>query len=179
MSFTVSIAYPDSGCSTIGSFSGRSGFSSDALEVAKRAASLLEFLDQSVALFGDKKRAIGELWDIANDYSDLNWDGCGARPVNPTSVSIAEVFIRALPRNIPLPEFAPEPDGSVSLDWMESRNRLFSISVNDSGRLAYTWLDGTNKGYAVESFDGATVPPRILDGIRQILRNGNVGIRTA
>ena len=43
-------------------------------------------------------------------------------------------FIRALLDDLPLPEFAPEPDGSISPDWIQSRNRLFSISVGSTHR---------------------------------------------
>ena len=85
-------------------------------------------------------------------------------------------FIRALPDGIALPEFAPEPDGSISLDWIQSRNRLFTLSVGSTNRLAYAWVDGTDKGHAVARFDGEHVPPRILEGIRGITNRGNAAL---
>jgi hypothetical protein len=97
--------------------------------------------------------------------------------VDPCAIFTAESFLRALPDGIALPEFSIEPDGSISLDWIESRNRLISISVGMNNRLAYAWLDGTNKGHGVENFDGQQIPKRLIDGITTILRNGNASIR--
>ena len=78
-------------------------------------------------------------------------------------------FLRALPDRVPLPEISPEPDGSVSLDWTQSRNRLFSVSVSGSNRLAYAWVDGTDSGHAVVRFDGQSIPLPILQGIKAAL----------
>jgi hypothetical protein len=78
---------------------------------------------------------------------------------------LAAEFIRVLPEDVPLPEFAPEPDGSLSLDWIQSRHRLFTLSVAPNIRLPYAWVDGADSGHGVARFDGETVPPRILDGI--------------
>jgi hypothetical protein len=90
--------------------------------------------------------------------------------IHPCAVSTAERFLRALPQGVALPEFSVEPDGSISLDWMESRNRLFSISVGQNDRFACAWLDGTNKGHFVEKFDGQKIPKRIIDGITAIVK---------
>ena len=79
-----------------------------------------------------------------------------------------ENFVRALPRDVALPEFAPEPDGSISLDWESSRSRRFSISIGVNNRLAYAWLDGTDRGHAVAYFDGRAIPLRILEGISAV-----------
>lgn len=81
----------------------------------------------------------------------------------------AEDFIRALPDNIPLPDFAPDPDGSISLDWIQSPTRLFSLSISPAQRLAYAWLDGADKGHEVAGFDGQKVLSRILDRIKIIM----------
>ena len=76
----------------------------------------------------------------------------------------------ALPDGISLPEFAPEPDGSISLDWIQSRNCLFSLSVCANGGLAYAWLDGADGGRAAARFDGETIPPVVLEGIKRVAR---------
>jgi hypothetical protein len=81
----------------------------------------------------------------------------------------AEMFLRALPEDLPTPEFAPEPDGSISLDWIHTRHRLFSLGVGPNDRLAYAWLDGTDKGHGVARFDGLSVPQRVLAGIQFIM----------
>ena len=97
--------------------------------------------------------------------------------VHPVAVLQAKSFLRTLPDGVSLPEFSIEPDGSISLDWIESRDRLFSLSIGENNRLAYAWLDGTNKGHGVENFDGQQIPKRILDGITLIIPNGNASVR--
>jgi hypothetical protein len=85
--------------------------------------------------------------------------------------------VRALPDNIPLPEFTPEPDGSISLDWIRSRNRVVSLSIGQSNRLAYAWLDGADRGHTVVHFDGQNVPSRVLNDIKAIAGRGYAGLR--
>ena len=99
--------------------------------------------------------------------SDPDWEL--AEPVSRRAAELAADFIRALPEDVPLPEYASEPDGSISLDWIQSRHRLFSLSIGEGSRLPYAWLDGADVGHAVAFFDGETVPPRILEGIRRII----------
>lgn len=107
---------------------------------------------------------------------ETGWDGDEGEPISGIAAKVAADFIRALPKHVPLPEVAPDPDGSISLDWIQARSRLFSLSVCSGNTLAYAWLDGHDRGHAVARFDGQTVPARILDGIRQIM-NGNPALR--
>jgi hypothetical protein len=100
-------------------------------------------------------------------------------PIDPIAVLWAERLVRALPDGMPLPEFAPEPDGSISLDWILSCNRLFSLSVGRVGRLAFAWLDGTDKGHGVAPFDGQNVPPRVLDSIKRLVGQAHAGLPAA
>jgi len=129
---------------------------------------------KSPALFEAKADAISRLLALADEYSSRK-----INPVHPSAISMAESFLRALPGGVSLPEFSVEPDGSISLDWIESRDRLFSLSVGQNNRFAYAWLDGTNKGHGVENFDGLRIPKRLLDGITTIVRNGNASFRAA
>lgn len=143
--------------------------SREAQVVTRKAGHLISTMERSQALFGKKSAAISQLNAVADECSEEDWDGCGANAVNTLALHFAECLVRALPDDIPLPEFAPEPDGSISLDWIRSRTRLFSVSVGKNQRLAYAWLDGSDRGYAVEHFNGEKVPFRILDGIRTVM----------
>ena len=120
----------------------------------------------------------GQVWALANECGEPGWDGNDALPLDHLAVFKAVAFIRALPEEVPLPEFGPEPDGSISLDWISTRNRLFSLSVGTGDSLPYAWLDGTDKGHAVARFDGKSIPPRVLEGIKSILNGGSVLIRS-
>jgi len=162
-----------------GSARSESAVSSEARAVQKSVIEIVDTAERSHALFGEKAAAISQIWALANECEESGWDGEGAEPISPLAANLAAAFIRALPVGLPLPEFAPEPDGSISLDWIESRNRLFSVSVGQNSRLAYAWLDGTDRGHAVARFDGQFVPRRILDGIRGIMDYGRSTIRAA
>jgi len=155
---------------------GGSAISAEALAVEKKAAAVVGSGERSQALFGEKAAAISQLRALANDCSEPGWDGNEASAIGPLAVSMAERLVRALPDGLPLPEFAPEPDGCISMDWIQSRNRLFSISVGNNHRLAYAWVDGADRGHAVAGFDGERAPRRVIEGIREILDHGNATI---
>jgi hypothetical protein len=153
--------------------------SSEAETAKKAVAELLESKERSQSLFGKKALAISTLREMASKFSEDDWDGYGAEAIDPLSVWNAEEFIRTLPDNLPMPEFSTEPDGSVSLDWIRSRNQMFSVSVGTSNRLAYAWLDGTERGHSVVNFDGNNIPQRILTDLNSLLNYGQVTLRLA
>lgn len=155
-----------------------SGVSAEAQAFQEATSAEQEDEERSFVLFGRKAAAISEIWALANECGETGWDGEDADPVSEIAAHTASDFIRALPNDVPLPEFAPEPDGSVSLDWIQNRSRILSLSVGPSSRLAYAWLDGEDRGHAVARFDGVTVPARIEDGIRRIVGRGNSAIRS-
>jgi hypothetical protein len=117
-----------------------------------------------------------EPWALAAECAEMGWDGDGGAPIAVRAAMQAAELIRALPKDLPLPEFAPEPDGSISMDWIQSQHRLFSLSVGEGSRLAYAWLDGTDRGHGVARFDGVTVPPRILEAINRIIGRGDAAV---
>lgn len=153
---------------------GGNAVSLEAGAVKKAAATLVRTVEQSQALFGAKSDAISRLLQVTEEFSADEMTA-----VNPNAIFVADKFIRALPDGIALPEIAVEPDGSISLDWIQSRKQLFSLSVGNSNRLAYAWLDGTNSGHGVDRFDGNIIPLRILNGIMAIVTNGNPSLRAA
>lgn len=119
-------------------------FSREARDVRKAVREIAEARERSLALFGAKAEALSELAALATKCGKRDWDGEDATAIEPSAVLLVHQFLRAMPDDLPIPEFAPEPDGSISLDWIRSRNRLFSLSIGRSGRLAYAWLDGAD-----------------------------------
>lgn len=175
-----SVSVVSLGIGAIYSLSGAgSAISPEAQTVRSAAVEIARAVESSQALFGSKAAAISELWQLANEYAEVDWDGNGALPLEHMAVHNAVAFIRALPDRVPMPEFAPEPDGSISLDWIRSRTSVFSLSIGTSYRLAYAWLDGTDQGHAVARFDGGNIPPRVLVGIEGIVKLSNAAVRSA
>lgn len=158
---------------------GGSAISSEARAAQNAATAVIESVERSQVLFGEKATVISQLMALADDCSEPGWDGAEASAINPIAVFVAESFLRALPDGFPIPELAPEPDGGISLDWIQARNRLVSVSVGTTHRLAYAWLDGADKGHAVARFDGENIPPRVLEAVRGITNHGNASLRAA
>jgi hypothetical protein len=154
-----------------------SAVSAEAQTVTKAAFDLMRSAEDSQSIFSEKFSSISQLRQLADECSMQGWDGYDAAPIDAIALINAQNFLRALPSGTALPEFAPEPDGSISLDWIQSRYRLFSLSIASSNRLAYAWLDGTDKGYAVAHFGGSIVPQRVLAGIKSIVGDSNAPIR--
>lgn len=163
-----------SGCARPGS-----AISPEASDVARAASAIIAASERSEALFGQKATLLSSLMQLADECAESDWDGEGAQAVDPAAVRRASEFIRALPAGVPLPEIAPAPDGSIILDWALSKRRVFSLSVGETDRLAYAWLDGTDKGHGVARFDGVRVPSRVLDGVQAVTGHGNAPLRAA
>ncbi|MBK1646918.1 hypothetical protein CKO25_20290 [Thiocapsa imhoffii] len=82
-----------------------------------------------------------------------NWDGYGARAVTPSAFEEALVLLSSLPENIPLPEFAGEPDGSIGMQWENGPNRIFALSVSGKGVIIYAGrLGKASKAHGTEVF---------------------------
>ena len=126
---------------------------------------IAQSVEQSIALFGGKEEVLSMMYEIEAECGVSDWDGYGALPLSNLSIETAKAFIRLLPDSLAMPEIAPEPDGSVSLDWMPSRYRTFSLSIGESDQLAYAWVDGTDRGHAVARFNSQIIPERVLQGI--------------
>ena len=143
-----------------------SAVSSEARAVQVRAEAIVERVERSDALFGSKTAVISELWGLARSHAEVGWDGGDALPVDRQAVARSVAFIRALPERCDMPEVGVDPDGAVTLDWIASRHRMLSIGVaGNSDRLAYAWVDGTDRGHAVAKFDRDTVPVRLMQAI--------------
>lgn len=97
----------------------------------------------------ERVAVISQIWCAFEQAEHDGWDGEGAQGVDPSAARRAEDLIRGLPEGFPLPEIAVEPDGEISLDWIESRDRLFSLSVGSSDRMAFAWIDGLESGHGV------------------------------
>ena len=161
------------GCARTGS-----AISREASYVAQEASAIIAATERSEALFGRKGTLLSALMLMADECAASDWDGEDAQSIEPAVVRRASEFIRALPEGVLLPDISPAPDGSIILDWTVSRRSVFSLSIGATDRLAYAWLDGTDKGHGVARFDGIRIPSRVLDGVQAISGDGNPSLRT-
>jgi hypothetical protein len=143
-----------------------SAVSSEAGHVRAYAEHMVGRVEISAALFGARMGVVASLRSLADSHAQAGWDGGEAAPVSRAAIDLAMDFVRALPDDCEMPEVGVDPDGAVSLDWLLSRHRMLSISfTGSSNRLAYAWLDGTDRGNAVARFDRQVVPKRLMDAI--------------
>jgi len=135
--------------------------------------------ERSIALFGDKDAAISEVWDLLSEAAESGWDGEDAEPVDRIAAENAIELIRSLPRGLPMPEVAVDPDGEITLDWIVARSRLLTVSVGPTDQLAYAWLNGGHRGRAVIPFDGHIFPQPLIRLIRDVVKTDDAALRTA
>jgi hypothetical protein len=91
-------------------------------------------------------------------------------PINNDTVRAALQFAALLPRSLPLPEVAPDPDGEISFDWIGQADRMFSVSIGASGSMAYAGRFGErSKTHGIEQLSDS-LPQEILFGIEKTLR---------
>lgn len=64
-----------------------------------------------------------------------DWDGEGACTIAGEAISLANSILGILPDSLPLPEFAPNPNGTLSLYW----NLPFGSAELEIGRTRYSW----------------------------------------
>lgn len=148
---------------------GTSAYSTSARQLSEDACAVLAEMETPVSLFGAQSTAITALSQAAAEADCEDWDGYGGLPASPIAVEAAADFIRALPSDLVQPEVAVDPDGQISLEWFGAKDRIFSISFGDRGRVAYAGIDGTDRWRGAEMFDGNTIHPFLLMGIQRVI----------
>jgi hypothetical protein len=156
-----------------------SAVSREAAAVRDAASAIVASRERSLALFGAKSAVIERIDKLALECASDGWDGEEGLCISPDVIDRAVSFVRAFPDGLSLPDAAPEPDGSISFDWIVARTRMFSVSIGATNRLAFAWIDGTDRGHGVARFDGDTVPARILGGIRDLTDERATALRVA
>ena len=142
--------------------------SEEAGQIYRHAGELTQHVKESRVLFGAKLNWITAFKAAAQECAEENWDGYGAVPVPAAVVQKVIDLIASLPEGLTLPEASCEPDGEVALDWAPMPQRTISISLGDTERLSYAWMDGSDRGHAVAKLVSGNFPARILDEIRRI-----------
>lgn len=152
-----------------------SAISAEAGQICETASGIMRDRQGSESLFGRKALALSGLRAaVAAVSTDEDQDA-----VDPQVLFNAEQLVLALPDDLPAPEFGVDPDGAISFDWLQSRTRMFSISVTDSERIAYAWLNGSDRGHGVDRFRGPLVSAVLLSVLRSIVTDDGAAFRAA
>jgi hypothetical protein len=95
--------------------------------------------------------------------------GEGFAPVDIETASAALQFAYSLPWSLPTPEVAPDPDGDISFDWLGPSGKMFSVSVNKAGRVAYAGrFSDKSKIHGIEQLSTAC-PQEIIRGVARAI----------
>jgi hypothetical protein len=106
-----------------------------------------------------------EIYDIMAETAR----DAGAVPVDFATATAALQFAYSLPRSLPNPEIAPDPDGDISFDWLGPSGKMFSVSVSGTGRVAYAGRFGDkSKIHGLDQLS-ASCPPEIVRGISRAI----------
>ena len=124
---------------------------------------------QSSYYFGfNVREALNDLFAVAEECKNANWDGQGALPVTDESYRAAYKFLEALPLGAIPPSVGVEPDGEMTLEWYHSPRRTLSISFSKNNEIHYAALIGASKTYGTELFFG-DVPKIIMDLVLRVM----------
>lgn len=132
---------------------------------------------RSTAIGSDRLKLESELISLYQECRTSNWDGEGSLPVSLQTCDVALRFIRSLPTDVQMPSVSCAPDGSIEFDWMRTRGRILSVSVHNSDRLAFAWLNGNERGHGVVRFNGREIPQHLLSTIRDVYEIGHARFR--
>lgn len=137
---------------------GIDGVSEESYSLASFLNVVRESLSNSVTL--SRLRALrDELFEAANENIRSNEK---QSILTDTTLQFAELFIDNLPNEISLPEVSVDGD-DISFDWIVSRERIFSVSINENN-LIYALVLGSRRKKGKEDFYG-----EIPSDVREVL----------
>lgn len=83
----------------------------------------------------------------------------------------AAEFIDSLPDHFPAPEIGSDESGDLHVEWLPSRNSMFSVEVAEE--LIYAWNSNGQSGHGVVALYRAD---ELVPMIERVLRDGGVGL---
>jgi len=147
-----------------------SGHASDtAAYVAEQIDAPYMLLQKSNALGLIAKGTFQQLEEVYKEFSTAGWDGEQAVPISKGALRYAQIFLQSFPFGIEPPEIGAEPDGSITLEWYRSSNRVMSISINHDGWVYYAAIIGTSRRHGVD-FSMIGISDDLIDLISEITK---------
>ncbi len=94
----------------------------------------------------------GELLELWEECREDDWDGYGARGLDPAACSRAMRLLSLLSRHLPLPDLSAMPNGDVALDWDFEPRRSLTVTVSGSARIVWAAIAGDEESSGTVSF---------------------------
>jgi hypothetical protein len=111
---------------------------------------------------------IQDIYDLYKECSKDNWDGYGAKRIPARAYLEAIRLAELIPRELPLPEVVPEPNGDIAFEWYRGKRFLFVLSVEGNNIINYAGLFGsTTRIYGSEYFTDE-LPTSVLERIQRL-----------
>lgn len=110
--------------------------------------------------------------DIEGLVTSPEFERVGEDDPTPIDIQTAEAaiaFALLLPQSLPIPEVAPEADGDISFDWLGPFGKMFSVSINRNGRIAYAGRFGEKSKIRGTEQLLEICPPEITRGIAKAI----------
>jgi hypothetical protein len=146
--------------------------SREAYQIATGIENGFRHLENSCSLGAKRTSALNELYSVAEECKNANWDGHGAAPISSETYSFAYRLVENLPSDTLSFTVGAEPDGHVTLEWYRSPRRTLSVSVSPEGELHYAALLGRRTRNGTELFLGE-VPEVILNLISEVMASAD------
>lgn len=109
-----------------------------------------------------------ELYEILEEYSEDDWDGCGAKRIDWETIAAAYNFLLALPRGSELPELDASPEGEIIFEWYRSPVRLLNVTINKQNEVAFAALMGGHYRNHGTLFFNKKIPEEIISLIKKV-----------
>jgi hypothetical protein len=90
-------------------------------------------LPESNSTPGGPLRHVADPHDLFANYKQYeksDWDGYGAEPISPDTVSAARKLLRFIPSEIELPEIAPGSDGGIGFEWIWTKGPISKLFID-------------------------------------------------
>jgi hypothetical protein len=97
---------------------------------------------------------LDQVYELAMDCCQDNWDGECARRISPEAVQAARRFIHALPGAYPPPQVLADPDGWLAFEWYAAPGRSLFVSVDPDYQVHYAAESGASRQHGRCPFFG-------------------------
>lgn len=123
--------------------------------ITDKAIEIFEKLNSSTTAQDRPSIVLDALLKLMEECATNNWDGYGAPAITSTTLDKTREFTESLSPEIPTPDFSPEPDGEIAVEWYGKNGASISISVGDSDTINYAAIfPDQYKVNGTESFHG-------------------------